>query len=475
VRSPALNAKDLASLTINSNRDERTLRRILAGKSLDGLALLAAIRAAGALPSAAFVAAGVAIDAGREGTLDGLAGELLNWFDGRVGGPGSGSWIAPRLEYNFSLAATEPDGGSTRLVADQFPGGRLDWYSFDSSPGAAPDEHDPPPALEPARSFVPSHVNFFGAPAARWWEFEDNRVGFGLTTASKTDLAKVLLAEFGLVFSNDWFIIPYRAATGALLDVKGIVVTDNFGFNTLVEPVAKRHRDLGFTGNWSMWTLTRRDQPGQVDPRLFLAPAFDHALQSKPVEEVLFLRDEMANLVWGVETVIPDPMGGGCDARLAARQLVASILNAYPPPAQSPDQLADVLVRYELMGTVPENWIPFVAVKLQDQLVATNLLQGAMPRIPVIEPALGDDAQPVLRNNVVLPRGTILARDPVNQPNVIHEEEVLREGIVVRRRFRQARWVGGRTFSWAALEKKTGRGEGSSGIAFDQAIEKPQK
>ena len=66
-------------------------------------------------------------------------------------------------------------------------------------------------------------------------------------------------------------------------------------------------------------------------------------------------------------------------------------------------------------------------------------------------------------------------RDPVEHPNLIHEEEIMRDGIVVQRTFRQARWTRGGTFTWSALKKRTGRGEGSSGLAFDQAIEKPPR
>jgi hypothetical protein len=479
VVSPAPEAKDLRSLEINSNRAERVLRSALT-RSLDGAAVLKALRRAsesGIAPSQAFADDGVAIAVDLP-TLDGLANNLLSWFDGLFSGPFSKdtptAWIQRKLEYEFSLSAPEADGTESRLIADQFPGGHVDWHSFDLAAGQPTDGAELPPPADPPKSFVPSPVTFFGAPAARYWEFEDSRVGFGLTTASKTDLAKVLLAEFGLVFSNDWFMVPYRAQIGSLLDVKGIVVTDNFGFNTLVESVAKHHRELGFAGNWSMFMLARRNQPGQVDPRLFLAPALEPGLAAKPVDEVQFLRDEMANLVWGVETVIPDELGGGRDARLAAKELSQSILHAFPPPPPDAD-LVDVPVQYRLMGSVPENWIPFVAVKLSGQFVATHLLQGAMPRDPAIEPALGGDGQPVLENNIVLPRGTILARDPVNQPNVIHDEEVMRDGIVVRRRFRQARWTGGSTFTWSSLEKVNGRGEGSSGLAFDQAIQKPPK
>jgi hypothetical protein len=222
-----------------------------------------------------------------------------------------------------------------------------------------------------------------------------------------------------------------------------------------------------------MWTLALRQQPGQIDTRFFLAPAIDHVIDSKPVDEVLYLRDEMANLVWAVETVIPDPMGGGRDARHAANLLTTAILAAYP--VELPEEVADVPIRYRLMGSVPENWIPLTPIKLEGELSARALLQGAMPRIPSIEPALDEANLPILKNNVVLPRGAILARDPVNNPNVIFEAEILRDGILVRRKFRHTRWVDGRTFTWSALEKRSGRGEGSSGLAFDQIVQKPVK
>ena len=85
-------------------------------------------------------------------------------------------------------------------------------------------------------------------------------------------------------------------------------------------------------------------------------------------------------------------------------------------------------------------------MKLQGETAESNLLQGAMPRVPAIEPALDAAGKPILSNNVVLPRGTILARDPVANPKLIHEEEILRDGIVVRRTFRRARWNRGQTF-----------------------------
>ena len=39
----------------------------------------------------------------------------------------------------------------------------------------------------------------------------------------------------------------------------------------------------------------------------FLPPSLLKSLESRPIEEVLFLRDEMANLAWAVERLIESP------------------------------------------------------------------------------------------------------------------------------------------------------------------------
>lgn len=103
--------------------------------------------------------------------------------------------------------------------------------------------------------------------------------------AAKTDLVRLLLAQFALVFFNDWFILPFSAAVGTLVDIEGIVVNGNFGFNTLVEPTAKRGAVRRLVGRWGMWTLERRDAPGGVDARFFLAPPLARSLESKPLDE----------------------------------------------------------------------------------------------------------------------------------------------------------------------------------------------
>ena len=57
--------------------------------------------------------------------------------------------------------------------------------------------------------------------------------------------------------------------------------------------------------------------------------------------------------------------------------------------------------------------------------------------------------------------------DPGPGRLLVHEEEVPREGLVVRRTYQAARWYDGRLFVWSGNRASVGRGEASSGLAFD--------
>ena len=67
---------------------------------------------------------------------------------------------------------------------------------------------------------------------------------------------------------------------------------------------------------------------------------------------------------------------------------------------------------------------------------------------------------------------TVLLRAGLDQttpgPYFLFEEEVPRAGIRVTRTYQRTRWRNGRTMVWLGVKKETGRGEGSSGLAFDQ-------
>jgi len=71
----------------------------------------------------------------------------------------------------------------------------------------------------------------------------------------------------------------------------------------------------------------------------------------------------------------------------------------------------------------------------------------------------------------VKPR-TRLVREGLDQlvarPYFVAEEEVPRSGVRVTQTFQRTRWTDGRPVLWIGARKQTGRGEGSSGLAFDR-------
>jgi len=119
------------------------------------------------------------------------------------------------------------------------------------------------------------------------------------------------------------------------------------------------------------------------------------------------------------------------------------------------------------MSTVPENWIPFIPVHVDGSNREVQLQRAALPRI--LE---GDPAPPVK----VKPR-TVLLRQGLDQtPPVtyfVFDEEVPRAGARLMQAFERTRWTDGRVFTWLRVRKQTGRGEGSSGLVFDELVNVP--
>ena len=70
----------------------------------------------------------------------------------------------------------------------------------------------------------------------------------------------------------------------------------------------------------------------------------------------------------------------------------------------------------------------------------------------------------------VKPRTTLLRHGldaPVPVRYQLHEEEVPRAGARVHQSFQRTRWYDGKVVVWFGARKETGRGEKSSGLAFD--------
>lgn len=385
------------------------------------------------------------------------------------------AWNANRLEYQFSCSAPTADQVTqqTELVADEHHGGKLDWYAFDfpnedqnrTTADASGENFNEDVTSHDVLTLIPSKITFPGMPNPRHWEMEDREVDFGHLFLNSTDVAKLLLQEFMLTYANNWYLIPYQAEVGTLMDVEGIAVKDVFGIRTLVENASASNQ--ASWKRWSLYTLDMRGHTDEVDTRFFLPPTLPQILESKPVEQINFIRDETANMVWGVEKTIADALANGQDgyeAGLSLQRFLRDFLGV-----EDIEELDnEAKIKYQLATTVPENWIPFIPVQLPGAGNRSVRLQRAsMPR-----------GVQTLETPVIRPR-TNLLREGLNgtstSPYYIEEEEVPKSGTIITQRWQRARWMDGRLYTWLSRSRQTGRGGGYSGLQFDQLRYKQPK
>jgi hypothetical protein len=349
------------------------------------------------------------------------------------------AWLPNRLEYRFSVGSQAgANGGQTVLLAEQYHEGHLDWHSFDvMKDGKIALDPEPAPIDEPEQveSFLPAPVRFKGQPQPRFWEMEETQTDFGKIETSTTGLLHLILAEFGLIYSNDWFMLPHPMPINTVCTTRGILVDDTFGRHTFIRPAA-RGQETAWQ-RWSMFHLAEKGRDWPEDNRFYLVPAVGKLLESDPLERVNFVRDEMTNMAWAVERILPSQTAQGMSGSEPAG-----------PDAELP-MAADggAKIRYVLGTRVPKNWIPFIPVHAEGSVSEIRLQRARM--------AGGEP-----------PRGWLL-REP-GSPYFVEEEEVPRAGIYVQRSWQRARWINGRNFIWVGRRKTAGRGEGSSGLAFDR-------
>ena len=426
-------------------RDAVALRFVAGARAVDGEKIVAR-HLDGSLATELGVAGA---DAAAAGTA---ADSVVRWRSRIFGDPPAGpspAWVPENLAYDVRIATAEAAGEQAVLSARRYAGGRLDWYSFDADAAAArladPDGAVPAaPEEQPPLSFVPTAASFPGMPNPRFWEMEDRRVNFGSLNAKTTDHVLLTFAELGLVYGNDWFVIPYEMPVNHLCEVLGLVVTDVFGDRTLIP--AANEGDESAWQNWSLFSMSG-DTADAWRGRYFWVPASLGSLQeSEPIEQVLFGRDEMANLAWAIEATVPDATGKGVETRL--------LLPEPPPPPLPADPAASA--RYTLGTTVPENWVPFLPAHLPGSVTDIRFQRGRMPPTGAGAPQR---------------RGVIL--NEIEAPFYIAEEEVPVSGITLSRRVQRTRWYGGRTYLWIGRAREVGRGAAASYLRFDHIDERP--
>lgn len=367
----------------------------------------------------------------------------------------STAWDGSRLEYRFESIATTPQVTKT-VIADEYYHGRLDWYNFNLKSvsasmvtGTTANVQEREYNIASDKKLIPSPITFNGMPEARYWTFEDGATNLAAVNVDRSNIAKLALIEFGMVYSNDWSIVPVDTPVGCFIDVQSLVVIDSFGKETPIPAVTDVNpKNL----QWKYFTLsnTQPDQP--QDTSMLLPQTISAAQQGKPLEEVNFIRDEMANMVWGIETVIPSPLGHGIQGRQQIN----------PPPAENGDKYL-----YVERTTTPLNWIPFIPLKNNENRLI--LRRGKL---------LTDAGQTIRPNNSLLRKGLDKNSNIIKDANGksivydVEDNEVPREGVKVTKAYQRTRLPNGEILVWLGMQKESGKREGRSNLNYDQLVRK---
>jgi hypothetical protein len=429
----------------------RAYLRLVTGRALDGRRLRAALAR---LQGNALPEIGMPIATGDAAEVRAACVAWIAWANELFSQPGAGdqAWQPERMEYAFSVAM-RPSADvfdQWTLTADQYGGGALDWYGLNDagefSLVTSADEADESEPL--VRTSLPAPATLRGMPAPRFWEMEDALLDFGALQPGGTDLPQLLMIDAISGYGNDWYVVGIDLPTGSLVTSDSLVITDTFGVQTLLYP--NGHHKNGALGDWSVFQLALPlDEGGDSVARtgaFLLAGALAQPLEGAPIEEVLFLRDEQANIAWAVERKLTSPLEQAVDASTDATNGAA----AEPGPAADGGDSDAPL--YRLASDVPPHWIPLLPVRSNPNGAEISLARAAILDVN------GD-------RRTVRSVAALLG-DP-DEPMLIPEEEVPREGAVVRRSFQAARDADGRLHVWLTHRKSVGRGEGSSHLRFD--------
>jgi hypothetical protein len=388
-------------------------------------------------------------------------GELIS--EPPPGGAANPAWSPEKLAYAFKVRAAEnPASPSDDLVLDasRYRNGELDWHSFSY-------DVTPAPSSPETAVFLPTGITFAGMPNRRWWAFEDGRTDFGALDVATTDLTKLALMEFALVYSDDWFMYPLMVPAGSVTRIQTLRVTDSFGKPKDI----MRARTPG-TSPWNRWevfTLTPSTAPRAAGHEgiLLVPPATGFREESEPLELVRLARDEGANKVWGIERTILNALGDPVSGDVAHRErkeLHREDAGTAPPAANPGTALTEAelaLMRYRLSTTVPGNWIPYAPVraKAADSSFTRAAADATSIRLRRARMLLSDESA---MSELLTGAGS---------PTWLNEETVLRAGISLQLTRQRVRWTDGKTYVWLGRGVRIGRGEASSGLRFDLITE----
>ena len=369
------------------------------------------------------------------------------------------NWNNSNLEYQYSFIVNEKTEESTSVLSTktiaiaEFYEPVPEWYHLkiksQQNKASTPALLSGIKTLRYAKNspglkkLIPSSLRFAGMPESRFWAFEEGGTNLAAIGADTLDLGRIALLEFGLIYSNDWSIMPLKAPLGSIMQIRSLKITDSFGKEQTIQAT-----DQGNSNSWNSWAyfsmdMVKTGNRGKTDPSMPLLAVIGQPMQGEPLEEVVFQMDEMANLVWAIEKTVTSPSGGSKEGRSQQKE-------------RKRQQGTDW--KYEPQSQVPLHWIPFAA--LQSDTKQWVYRRGKM---------LSETGEKIYPQTSLLRKG-LSSGNTVQQVFDIVNHELCREGIQLKLRYNYGRWLNGEIYLWKAIQKETGGGEGSSGLAFDQMV-----
>jgi hypothetical protein len=455
---PAPETTDWAELDYTSRR----FVSLMEGRAIDGEALLSRIRS-GTPPA---------------GIPSEVQQRFSQWYDrlySQAPDRASPAWDPEQLDYDFRVQPVD-ESLPGPIHASSYRTGTVDWDTFTlERPSTCGFE-------QRARlQLTPVHVTFAGQPMRRWWEFEDRAVDLSALDTATTDLGKLALMEFALVFGDDWFVVPLTVRTNTLVRVRSLRVRDCFGHMTDIPPTRDTVGDP--LKNWEVFALAPESRTDPTADFLFVPPISGAREESPILEEVRFARDEDANAVFAIEHTVPNWLGEPMSGFAAHLERLRRLREARAEPgteatlepedagdggaATAEPGLSPPTIEYVLATDVPANWIPFIATD------ARNLVAGIPQRSVKLQRAAMVSTEAVDPRRQILGLSRLLHPTHDDPVEWINEEAVGREGVRIELRRQRMRSVTGETYVWLGRKIAVGKGETRSGLRFDVVKARP--
>lgn len=331
-------------------------------------------------------------------------------------------WKSEALHYDFAA-----EGEEFGLAATGYTGRNLDWYHFDVSRRGGGGE---PPAPAEVR-MVPTALTFRGAPHPRWWRFEDGDAYFDSPADAEPNILSTVLPELFFLDINNWYLAPLPQTAGTIREIERLSLVDGFGAVTVIGPAARADEE------WTLFALAADTGRAVHAGALFVPGVAIDVLDNDEVEEVVFARDEEANLVWASERLVT--LADGTQARNG---------DGHPVPTASP--ATDPRPVFRLRTDLAPWRIPYVP-----RFISLSATSGEiyLRRARTVEGA--SRAAPQYRSVVV---GDSWRLD---------EAQVPRSGVRVRRTRRFARGSDGEGYFWIGRSRQTAPRTDAPGLDFD--------